>query len=535
MKNNICVYKRRISILVAMAAFAAVAIDAYAGYPSGYYNSLEGKCGAELMQAVKKVVRNHTAIPYGNSTWEVFLDTDVRMVNGTKCWWDMYSNNNVSVSSGHPGMNIEHSIANSWWGGTKNDAYEDIVHLNPSNADANNRKSNYPIAELGTVTWDNGVTFIGKPKSGQGGGATYCYEPCDEYKGDFARVFMYMFTVYDDISWRTSNGYGYMYDTSDPLMFKQWAKELLIRWSSNDPVSQKELDRNDGIYKHQKNRNPFIDLPELADHIWGSKSKEPFTLNDDGGQGNGDDNNGDDNGDQDNPPSGDSVTYTWLNENDASMGEWKIENVTLPSSSSYIWSWKTYNGTHYLNASAFINNTAYTSKAYVWSPEVSLENALKAVFSFSHAAKFQTTLKTLCKVVVRDTETGTVYEESISKWPVAGAWTYTDSGNLDLSKYAGKKVQIGFKYESNTSGADTWEIKNCKLMVENATSSILQSFDEDSDDSFLVEVWGNNILAPQGARIFDMNGREVSGENLHQGVYIVVKPTFAKSVKVIIK
>lgn len=518
----------RIFISVAIAAMAVVATDAYAGYPTGYYNSLEGKCGAELMQAVKKVVRNHTAIPYGDSTWDVFLDTDVRIVNGTKCWWDMYSNNNVSVSSGHPGMNIEHSIANSWWGGTKNDAYKDIVHLNPSNADANSRKSNYPIAELGTVTWDNGVTFIGKPKSGQGGGATYCYEPCDEYKGDFARVFMYMFTVYDDISWRTSNGYGYMYDTSDPLMFKQWAKELLLRWSANDPVSQKELDRNDGIYKHQKNRNPFIDLPQLADHIWGSQSNVPFTLSGENGGNNG-------NGNNEEPPTGDNVTYTWLDEDDTSMGEWKIENITLPTASSYIWSWKTYNGSHYLNASAFINNKAYAAKAYVWSPEVSLENVKKATFSFSHAAKFQTTLKSLCKVVIRDVQTGTIYEETISSWPVANTWTFADSGNMDLSKYAGKTVQIGFKYESNTSGADTWEIKNCKLALEKTTSSIEQPFGDDSDDSFLVEVWGNNILVPQGARIFDLNGREVSGENLQSGMYIVVKPTFTKAVKVMIK
>ena len=60
----------------------------------------------------------------------------------------MYSSNNVPVSSGHGGMNVEHSVANSWWGGTKNDAYKDIVHLNPSNADANSRKGNFPIGEI---------------------------------------------------------------------------------------------------------------------------------------------------------------------------------------------------------------------------------------------------------------------------------------------------------------------------------------------------------------------------------------------------
>ena len=49
-----------------------------------------------------------------------------------------------------------------------------------------------------------------------------------------------------------------------------------------------------------------------------------------------------------------------------------------------------------------------------------------------------------------------------------------------------------------------------------------------------MEVWGNNILAPEGAVIFDINGRQVSGTNLQHGVYIVVKPTFRKSVKIVI-
>lgn len=89
--------------------------------------------------------------------------TDVKVVNGKNYWWDMYSNELVLVSSGHGGLNIEHSVANSWWEGTKNDAYKDIHHLNPSNATANSRKGNFPLGKVGTVTWTNGVTTVGKP------------------------------------------------------------------------------------------------------------------------------------------------------------------------------------------------------------------------------------------------------------------------------------------------------------------------------------------------------------------------------------
>lgn len=256
----------------------ATAATTLAAAPDGYYNSLEGLTGISLKKAVKSVgTRNHRAISYGDDTWEVFKTSDVRNINGTLYYWDMYSNNNVAVSSGKPNssvMNIEHAVANSWWGGTKNDAYKDCFHLNPSNSDANSRKSNYPMAEIQTGTWDNGVTFIGKPKSGQGGGATYVYEPADEYKGDFARAFFYMFTVYDNISWASKC--DWMFDTGSDLLLKPWAYQLLLRWAKNDPVSQKEINRNEAICKKQGNRNPFIDCPDLAEYIWGSKSGQPF-------------------------------------------------------------------------------------------------------------------------------------------------------------------------------------------------------------------------------------------------------------------
>lgn len=510
-------------------------ISADAGYPAGYYDSLEGKCGYDLMMAVKAKVRNHSVINYGDDTWYAFLDTDVRMVNGRECWWDMYSNNNVTVASGHPGMNIEHSVANSWWGGTKNDAYKDIVHLNPSNADANSRKSNYPLGEIGSGTWDNGVTFIGKPKSGSGGGSTYVYEPCDDYKGDFARVFMYMFTVYNDMSWRTSNGYGYMYDTTLKTMFKTWAADMLMRWHRKDPVSDKELNRNDGIYKHQKNRNPFIDLPELAEHIWGSKSNVPFSLNgstppvdpDDPG-----------NGDDPENPSGEKALYEWLGENDTTPGDWTVEDVVLPASGSknpYVWEWSSNNGKYYYKSSAFISNVNYASKSFIWSPVTDLSNVEKATLSFDHAAKYQDNID-LCKLAVRDAASNAVTEYALPNKPQNGTWNFTNSGDIDLTSYAGKKIQVGFKYESKTNqGCPTWEVRNVKLSLTRATTDVTETFGYDDDDSFLVEVWGNNILVPEGARIFDINGREVAGENMAPGIYIVTKPTFNKSIKVLIK
>lgn len=513
-------------VFIAASAFmlAAGVIDARASYPEGYYDSLNGKCGAELMAAIKNVVKNHKEISYGADTWKAFEVTDVRTVDGVDYWWDMYSDNLVPVSAGRPNstvMNIEHSVANSWWGGTKNAAYKDIVHLNPSDATANNRKANYPLSEVGSVNWTNGVTIVGSPKSGQGGGASYCYEPCDEYKGDFARVFMYMFTVYDDISWASKT--DWMYNTSSDLMFKPWAQTLLLRWHQNDPVSQKERTRNDGVYIKQNNRNPFIDLPDLADHIWGVKKSEPYSVDGNDTPGPGDDD-----------PQDETKFYEWLSSEATDMGDWTTENISMSSGMSYIWSWKETNGNHYLNASSYISGTPREAEGYAWSPELSFEGVKKATFSFSHAARYQTTLRDLCGVVVKDVDTDEISQVRIPVWPGAGSWTFTESGNIDLSDFAGKHVRIGFHYKGETSGADTWEINDAKLMLVKESTEVELAPDY-GEDSFLVEVWGNNILAPEGARIFDINGREFDGKNLGGGLYIVVKPTFEKAVKVLIK
>lgn len=503
---------------------------ANATYPDGYYDSLEGKCGHELMLAIKSKVRTHRVISYGSDTWNAFKSTDVRMVNGTEYWWDMYSDLLLPVAAGRPDpntMNIEHSVANSWWGKTKNDAYKDIVHLNPSESKANSRKGNYPLAELGSVSWTNGWTSVGSPKSGQGGGAGTCYEPADEYKGDFARVFMYMFTVYDDISWASNT--AWMYDTSSDLMLKSWAQSLLLRWSANDPVSDKERMRNDGIQKEQQNRNPFIDLPDLAEHIWGSKSNVPFSLS-----GITDPDPGTDPG-TDPDPDDTKVEYNWLASDAASMGDWTIENIELPSGGSYVWSWREYKGNQYLNGSAYIKGVNYAAKAYAWSPEVSFADVETATLSFSHAAKFQTTCRELCMIAVKDMATGAIEDIPIVNWQKPGEWEFVSSGDIDLSEFSGKKVKIGLKYESTASGADTWEINDMKLKLTHKTTGIEMPAYDQEDDSFLVEVWGNNILAPEGAHIFDLNGREYDGRNLQRGVYIVVKPTFEKAVKILIK
>lgn len=514
--------------IISAIAFAPVAADAADFDVETYYKSLNGKCGKALMEAIKDLCIDHTELSYSSGTWNAFKETDVRTIDGVDYWWDMYSSDLVRVSSGHPGLNVEHSVPNSWWGGTKNAAYKDICHLNPSNTDANSRKGNYPLSEIETVKWTNGVTTVGSPKSGQGGGTNIVYEPADEYKGDFARAYMYMFTVYSNLKWKPST--DWMYDTSSSEMFKLWAKNLLLRWHNTDPVSTKERNRNNGIQKTQGNRNPFIDLPDLASHIWGDKKTEPYSVSGAPVNPDPDPEPGPD------PTPDDNLAIEWLESTSTEMSEgWTIENINLPEQATYVWKWSDNKGkNYYLKGSCYINGTPYAAKAYAYSPTVDLAGYEDATFSFEHAARYQTTIKDLCRVVVRE-EGGEWTEIVPQAWPSAGGWNFVKSGDIDLSAYDGKKIQIGFKYESSAEGADTWEINNCKLTATKKTSGIDNLAPADEDDSFLVEVWGNSIAAPEGSRVFDLNGREVGKDNLQKGIYIVTKPTFDKAVKVMVK
>ena len=128
----------------------------------------------------------------------------------------------------------------------------------------------------GKITFGNGCIKVGKSSS-KAGMTLDAWEPADEYKGDFARMYMYMVTCYEDYAtlW-TGNSVNQLDNNTYPV-FEQWTVDLLLKWNKQDPVSQKEITRTNEAYKVQGNRNPYIDYPILAEYIWGSLMAVPFT------------------------------------------------------------------------------------------------------------------------------------------------------------------------------------------------------------------------------------------------------------------
>lgn len=262
---------RIISRLLTIAAVTLSAtFGASAEIPSGYYTSIEGKATSELKTALYNIIRNQSQQQTYSRLPTYFQRTDT--YPNSNRWWDMYSDSPLYAPS-FTGLNREHSLPKSWWGGSQTVlAYTDLNHLYPSEMQANTAKSNYPLGIVtdGGSKFNNSMVMVGRGQNS--GGAAYVFEPADEYKGDFARTYFYMVTCYQDFDWR----YQYMCMNGTYPSMQQWAIDLLLKWHRGDPVSQKELDRNEQVYLIQANRNPFIDYPDLVEYIWGDKKGQAF-------------------------------------------------------------------------------------------------------------------------------------------------------------------------------------------------------------------------------------------------------------------
>ncbi len=248
--------------------------------PSNYYDGTQGLSGTDLLQKLHDIITNgHTPITY-TDIWTAFAKTDTRP--GTDTIWDMYSDvpggtapyyfilgNDQCGTYSQEGdcYNREHSFPKSWWGGTEDVQYTDLNHIFATDGYVNSRRSNYPYGDVGSATWTslNG-SMLGQCDKPDYSGTVF--EPIDEYKGDVARALFYMATRYKDeiptwvADYASTTDIDVVFQANG--QFQPWYYSMMYQWHLDDPVSDKELRRNDSVYNIQGNANPFIDHPEFV-------------------------------------------------------------------------------------------------------------------------------------------------------------------------------------------------------------------------------------------------------------------------------
>lgn len=249
------------------------------------YPELEGLRNNFILDKLHELIKDHTILSYNDARADQ-SGIDFR-ADGTI--WDMYSD--CSFYSGSycgsgtsfPSCecyNREHALPKSWWGSSQTEPmYTDLHHIIPTDFVANSQRGAWAYGEVtGTPDWSNSLgSKLGETSTYSGGANKKVFEPADEYKGDIARIYFYMLTCYRDKNF-TQGGQGYRMfsyggSTAD---FTVSAQNLLLKWHRQDPVSQKEIDRNEAVASKQGNRNPFVDEPELVEYIWGDRRTEAY-------------------------------------------------------------------------------------------------------------------------------------------------------------------------------------------------------------------------------------------------------------------
>ena len=253
--------------------------------PTGYYTSATGS-GYTLKTQLFNIIKNAQDKGYAGlyTTYQTSDKDFYYENNGTLL--DMYTENpsgaeceftyGINQDDGTLGTaecqryNREHLIPQSVFGAATPPMYSDAHFVVPSDKYVNAQRGDLPFGVVNTAntTYTNGSKRGSNLNSGYSAGYSgTVFEPINEFKGDIARMLLYFATRYEDqvAGWSFA-----MFNNTSNQVFTSNAINILLTWSNNDPVSAREIARNNAIYARQNNRNPYIDHPEYAMNIWGS-------------------------------------------------------------------------------------------------------------------------------------------------------------------------------------------------------------------------------------------------------------------------
>ena len=243
-----------------------------------YYDSISiSKNNSDLKKSLNSLIKTHKTLSYGN-LWTAYKTTDTNSDGKIYCIYTGLSYNYGKTNRGQQDQgsggtaegqyyNREHTSPQKWYGGSGPE-YTDLFNVYPTDKYINGKRGDMDFGEVGTATTtsSNG-SKIGVSKRSDN--VATVFEIADEFKGDIARSYFYMATCYmNSTSWYGKCDSKVYSVTPTGINLSQHGIDLLLKWAHNDPVSEKEIARNNAIYALQGNRNPFIDYENLETYIW---------------------------------------------------------------------------------------------------------------------------------------------------------------------------------------------------------------------------------------------------------------------------
>lgn len=251
--------------------------------PTGYYDNAAGLTGYALKTRLGEIITAGYQTKSYDNLYNGYPTTD------TDKWYendgsvlDIYSEN----PTGTDPYNYQHGVKKCGNYANEGDCYNrehsipqslfneaspmvsDIQHILPTDGKVNGMRSNYPYGKVNNPTWTSKNGSKVGPNASSGYSGTV-FEPINEFKGDVARVMLYFVTRYQ--TRLSSFSSGNMLNTSNVNQgLTTWELNLMLLWHQQDPVSEREITRNNAAYVYQKNRNPYIDHPEYVAQIWGT-------------------------------------------------------------------------------------------------------------------------------------------------------------------------------------------------------------------------------------------------------------------------
>jgi endonuclease I/chitodextrinase len=260
-----------------------------------YYNGVDLQLfGTDLKDALAaKIIATHTRVleytSNGPDVWDAtkvtddyaVLSGDVMLFYGWENGTDQDITNDISrdnrlQDNGSGTTNVwnrEHvfpkSLANPILDITVPGPATDAHHLRAADRSRNSARNNRKYGRGSGTSNYSTLDF----HEGLDGPDTAAWYPGDQWRGDAARMIMYMYVHYGTICLPTAVGVGSKEFTQDEMI------DLFLQWNVEDPVSDIEKTRNayhenTSNYAAQGNRNPFVDNPYLATRIWGGDSAE---------------------------------------------------------------------------------------------------------------------------------------------------------------------------------------------------------------------------------------------------------------------